>query len=58
MLIIKLGKLINNKRRNIMILGISLAINIILLYYIIHDTKYYNKVIKDLQEKYRKALEK
>lgn len=35
---------------------ISLWLNLILLYFIIHDTVYYNKVIKDLQDKHFKSL--
>lgn len=36
---------------------ISLGFNVIFLYYLIHDTRYYKGVIKDLQDKYKKVLE-
>jgi hypothetical protein len=41
-----------------MVLAFSVIVNIIFLYYLIHDEKYYKKLIKDLQGKYKKALDK
>lgn len=38
------------------VLILSLCFNIVFLYYLIHDTIYYKKVIKNLQEKYFEAL--
>ena len=37
---------------------ISASLNAIFLYYLIHDTIYYKKVIINLQEKYKKILAK
>jgi len=39
-------------------LVISLIGNGVLLYYLIHDTKYYKEVITKLQAKYNSSLEK
>jgi len=35
---------------------ISIFLNITFIYYLIHDTNYYKKVIKDLQAKYTESL--
>lgn len=36
---------------------LSIWLNLVLTFYLFNDTKYYIEVIKDLQEKYLKALE-